>query len=150
MVTRIVAAPRPGDAFEGQRGYPYWNPHADKLNNGGYEVSCLLYLNTRGVGFAGGDFAFLDVDADRLVAPRAGRLLAFTGGTDNFHQVRRVEAGARFALALWFRRVGTVMGLPVFDAPAAAAARNAASSARSASEDAPLWGFRFFHRPPYA
>ena len=105
MVTRIVAAPRPGDAFEGQRGYPYWNPHADELNNGSYEVSCLLYLNTRGVGFAGGDFAFLDVDADRLVAPRAGRLLAFTGGTDNFHQVRRVEAGARFALALWFRRV---------------------------------------------
>jgi len=64
----------------------------------------LLYLTTADVHFGGGLFAFNDADADRLVAPQAGRLLAFCSGSQNLHQVRRVIAGDRLALSMWYRR----------------------------------------------
>lgn len=52
--------------------------------------------------FSGGEFAFHDADADRLVLPRAGRLLAFDSGERNLHAVLPVLGGHRFALAVWF------------------------------------------------
>ena len=48
----------------------------------------MLYLNG---GFDGGRFAFVDADADRVVEPRAGRLLCFTSGAENLHGVERVD-----------------------------------------------------------
>ena len=36
------------------------------------------------------------------MAPRCGRLLAFTSGQENLHGVEQVAAGRRCALALWF------------------------------------------------
>ena len=55
--------------------------------------------------FNGAWFAFNDEDCDRLVAPRAGRLLAFTSGFENLHQVQPIRNGNRFALSVWFRRL---------------------------------------------
>jgi predicted 2-oxoglutarate/Fe(II)-dependent dioxygenase YbiX len=82
---------------------PYWHAHVDKCSILSYDISAVLYLNTSGEGtFEGGAFAFLDADADRLVEPRAGRLLGFTSGVENVHQVRRVACGARYAVAMWF------------------------------------------------
>lgn len=89
----------------------------DQVNVSEYEFSSLLYLNTvRTENFASNDgasansfegawFAFNDEDCDRLVAPRAGRLLAFTSGFENLHQVQPIRNGDRFALSVWFKRL---------------------------------------------
>ena len=97
----------------------YWNYHVDKANIASYDYSALLYLTTwgapaesaaggdlesreRGGDFEGGELAFADVDADRVVRPLAGRLVAFTSGLENLHAVRRVTRGVRLVLAMWF------------------------------------------------
>lgn len=85
-------------------------PHVDRANRPEYEVSALLYLSTAGVDFTGGHFAFNDADRDRLVAPRAGRLLAFCSGFANLHQVRRVTSGERLVLSTWYQRVAAAGG----------------------------------------
>jgi len=79
--------------------------HCDKANRAAYDVSAVCYLATAGVLFGGGAFAFLDADADRIVEPRAGRLVMFDAGLRNVHRVERVAAGERVALAAWFSRV---------------------------------------------
>ena len=81
-------------------------PHVDQANQADYDISALLYLSTFGVDFRGGLFAFNDTDCDRLVEPKAGRLLAFSSGVENLHQVRPVHAGERLVLSIWFRREG--------------------------------------------
>jgi len=93
--TRLSAADDDGS-------YEYWRPHVDARNNPSVAVSCVLYLNTASIGFEGGAFEFVDADADRAVAPVAGRLLAFTSGDENAHRVARVTAGDRVALATFF------------------------------------------------
>ena len=81
----------------------YSNAHVDKANIASYDYSALLYLSTGGgADFEGGELAFLDGDAERLVTPRAGRLVAFSSGLENLHQVREVTRGERFVLAMWF------------------------------------------------
>lgn len=80
----------------------YWNAHVDKANVASYDYAALLYLNTQGEHFEGGDFAFVDAGEDCLVSPKRGRLLAFTAGPENLHQVRKVTSGTRFVLAMWF------------------------------------------------
>jgi hypothetical protein len=81
---------------------PYWNVHCDKAEIASWEYSGLLYLNTCGRDFTGGHFAFVDADADRLVTPKAGRLVSFRSGFENIHQVRPISTGVRFALVLFF------------------------------------------------
>lgn len=80
----------------------YWNAHVDKANVASYDYAALLYLNTQGEHYEGGDFAFVDAGEDCIVSPRRGRLLTFTAGPENLHQVRRVSRGTRFVLATWF------------------------------------------------
>lgn len=80
----------------------YSTPHVDQVNVLDYEISSLLYLNTAGRDFEGGMFAFNDPERDALVVPRAGRLLAFTSGFENLHQVQPVQRGDRFALSVWW------------------------------------------------
>ena len=87
-------------------------PHVDKANQPTYDVSALLYLTTAGIDFRGGYFAFNDADRDRLIQPKAGRLLAFTSGFENLHQVRPVRCGERLVLSIWFRRNDPQGGLP--------------------------------------
>ena len=79
----------------------YWNAHSDKANIASYDHSALLYLS-QPQDFEGGAFAFVDADADRLVAPTCGRMLTFSSGLENLHRVERVSRGARLVLALWF------------------------------------------------
>ena len=90
------------DMFEVNHTHVYWNAHVDKANIASYDYSALLYLNSQGDGFMGGDFAFIDDDDDKTVAPIAGRLLMFTSGLENLHQVREVTKGTRYVLAMWF------------------------------------------------
>ena len=79
-------------------------PHVDQANVPGYDVSARLYLSAAGVDFTGGLDAFNDADADRLLEPKLGRLLAFPSGFENLHQVRPVVSGERFMLSIWFQR----------------------------------------------
>eukprot|EP00947_MAST-08B_sp_MAST-8B-sp1_P004490 g4490.t1 len=52
--------------------------------------------------FEGGEFAFIDEDADRVVQPLAGRLVTFSSGLENLHRVEQVTRGTRYVLAMWF------------------------------------------------
>lgn len=88
--------------ISGEDEHPYWNAHVDKANVASYDYGALLYLNTQGEHYEGGDFAFIDAHEDCLVRPRAGRFLVFTAGPENLHQVRRVTEGTRFVLAMWY------------------------------------------------
>jgi len=101
LLTRLKADPAV-DEWDMEPGHVYWNPHVDKANIPTYDYSALLYLNTHGEDFEGGEFAFNDDDADRLVQPRAGRFLMFASGPENLHQVREVTRGTRYVLAMWF------------------------------------------------
>ncbi|EKX36100.1 hypothetical protein GUITHDRAFT_146036 [Guillardia theta CCMP2712] len=101
LLTRLKGDP-PRDEWDVEPGHVYWNPHVDKANIPTYDYSALLYLNTHGKDFHGGEFSFIDDDADRIVQPRAGRLLIFTSGPENLHQVREVTRGTRYVLAMWF------------------------------------------------
>eukprot|EP00930_Biecheleria_cincta_P044805 TRINITY_DN30857_c0_g1_i1.p1 TRINITY_DN30857_c0_g1~~TRINITY_DN30857_c0_g1_i1.p1 ORF type:complete len:419 (+),score=75.92 TRINITY_DN30857_c0_g1_i1:167-1423(+) len=107
LLTRIQAE-WSHDMWEitGEEEHVYWNAHVDKANVASYDYAALLYLNTQGQHFDGGDFAFIDNTEDCIVAPRRGRLLAFTAGPENLHQVRRVTSGVRFVLAMWFTLSG--------------------------------------------
>jgi hypothetical protein len=80
----------------------YWHSHVDKLQYGSFVYTGLLYLNDYGRDFQGGRFAFLDGSANRTVEPRSGRLLAFTSGEENAHQVREVLHGDRYVLTVAF------------------------------------------------
>lgn len=79
LLTRLMGEP-PDDEWEMDRGHIYWNAHVDKANIATYDYSALLYLNNFGTDFEGGEFEFIDNDANRIVEPRAGRLILFTSG----------------------------------------------------------------------
>jgi len=77
--------------------------HVDKANIASYDYSALIYLSDYGSDFDGGKFAFCDNGrVDHIVEPRKGRLVAFTSGPENLHQVRNVTRGTRYVLAMWF------------------------------------------------
>lgn len=99
----------------------YATPHIDKSNRINYDYSTVLYLNSskewndqyninsstegRGAGFEGGRFVFNDPDGkDVAVVPRAGRLLMFTSGPENLHQVQPViGTNYRYTFGIWFK-----------------------------------------------
>ena len=112
FVTRLIGDPLLAEpSAEHDR---YWAPHIDGENTEHYYYSGLLYLNEHGKDFTGGEFAFFaprDEDADindgqwvdeHVVLPRAGRLLIFTAGRENPHQVRRVLSGERNTVSMWY------------------------------------------------
>lgn len=78
------------------------NPHVDKANIVSYDYSALLYFNSVGEDFGGGELLFTDADADRMVPPLAGRLVAFTSGMENLHKVLPMTWGRRYVLSTWF------------------------------------------------
>ena len=123
LFTRIWADDKvPADEMDVDPGHKYDSPHVDKANRASYDYSALLYLNShceeeeawRREGrrcaydaglegdFGGGRFAWLDEEEDVVVEPRGGRLLAFTGGLENLHQVRKVTRGTRYVIGMWF------------------------------------------------
>ena len=103
MLTRLTVNFDPGDGWEVDPNYDYSNPHVDKANRAAYDYSALLYLNDGGgVNFTGGNFHFLDTNADYTITPRSGRLITFTSGLENPHRVETVTSGTRYVLAMWF------------------------------------------------
>jgi len=80
----------------------YWHPHVDKLQYEGFIYTALLYLNSYGVDFDGGEFAFLDGEKPTFVLPRPGRLVLFTSGSENTHRVFPVTKGIRRAATIAF------------------------------------------------
>lgn len=105
-----IGGPPPGNPAENPLGAGggYWAPHVDKANVEAYDVSAVLYLSTLGADFSGGEFAFNDPESvDRVVEPRAGRLLLFDAGPENLHQVLPVVDGQRLALSAWFTRLAS-------------------------------------------
>jgi hypothetical protein len=88
----------------------YWHPHVDRDNTRHYHYSGLLYLSTYGKDFLGGKLNFLSSGeaetkshiVELEVEPKAGRVIMFTSGGENFHHVERVTSGQRFVLAFWF------------------------------------------------
>ena len=104
----------PDDGMNVDPGHRYYNAHVDKANRASYDYSALLYLNTHCVGagcdyantaqpnFAGGLFAWLGEERDQAVEPVGGRLLTFTGGLENPHQLTKVERGTRYVIGMWF------------------------------------------------
>ena len=63
--------------------------------------------------FEGGRLVFHDSDADRVVLPEPGVLVAFESGAPNLHAVQRVTRGSRFALTMWFTSKSEMAGAPV-------------------------------------
>lgn len=107
MLTRLQPPPPPAPGAQGatpahERPYDYSVAHVDRANVGSYDYSAVLYLNTKGRGFEGGDFAFVDDGGDEAVEPRRGRCVLFTSGFEHLHRVAPVAAGSRFVLAAWF------------------------------------------------
>lgn len=78
------------------------NPHVDKANIASYDWSCLLYFSSVGQDFGGGELLFHDADADRMVRPLAGRLVAFSSGLESLHRVLPMTWGRRYVLSMWF------------------------------------------------
>ncbi|KAI8465390.1 MAG: hypothetical protein J3K34DRAFT_525389 [Monoraphidium minutum] len=64
-------------------------------------VSAVLYLNDQGAAFSGGALRFR-AGAPAAVAPRAGRLAAYSAGPCDEHSVEAVVRGARHTLTVWF------------------------------------------------
>ncbi|GIL47614.1 hypothetical protein Vafri_4394 [Volvox africanus] len=65
-------------------------------------LSAVLYLNTQGDEFGAGDFRFRDGPGPLRVAPRVGRLVAYTADRRNVHCVEEVAWGERCTLTCWF------------------------------------------------
>jgi len=86
----------------------YWHTHIDTDQYGTFAYTTLLYLNTQGQEFNGGEFIFEDTqDGDSLqpgaaVEPRFGRMVAFTSDSENPHKVLPVEQGVRMTLTAAF------------------------------------------------
>ncbi|KAG2452580.1 hypothetical protein HYH02_002817 [Chlamydomonas schloesseri] len=79
-----------------------WHHDANREYLDRRHVSAVLYLNTQGADFGGGDFRFQDGPEPLRVAPRPGRLVAYTADARNVHCVERVGWGERVTLTLWF------------------------------------------------
>ena len=94
VLTRIVPD---SSSVNGDVDGPYC-AHVDRARVATDDFAAVLYLSTQNEDFRGGGIAFMDSDEDLWVAPRRGRLVAFTAGPENLHRVGRVSQGVRFAL----------------------------------------------------
>eukprot|EP00501_MAST-03F_sp_TOSAG23-6_P002144 GSMAST32.ASY1.ANO1.2242.1 assembled CDS len=81
----------------------YWHPHIDKNNTEFYDYSGLLYLSDQDFDFTGGHFAWLDGDHDisAMMKDGGGRLIIFSAGQENLHQVQKVIEGSRIVLSIY-------------------------------------------------
>nr|XP_033817417.1 2-oxoglutarate and iron-dependent oxygenase domain-containing protein 3 [Geotrypetes seraphini] len=80
----------------------YWHPHVDKVTYGSFDYTSLLYLSDYTTDFGGGQFVFMDEDANKTIEPRAGRISFFTSGSENLHRVEKVRWGTRYAITISF------------------------------------------------
>jgi hypothetical protein len=135
LLTRLQ--PPPPCSHEDQQHccpYDYTAPHVDKSNMASYDYSAVVYLNSKGGSFDGGDFCFNGLAHDELVEPRQGRCVLFASGPHHLHQARRVERGARFILAVWFTLSAAHAEAALLPPAAAPGAPPPAPSATEASD----------------
>ncbi|GIL97878.1 hypothetical protein Vretimale_3407 [Volvox reticuliferus] len=79
-----------------------WHHDANREYLSQRHLSAVLYLNTQGEDFGAGDFRFKDGPEPLRVAPRVGRLVAYTADRRNVHCVEEVAWGERCTLTCWF------------------------------------------------
>lgn len=78
------------------------------------EYSALLYLNTYGVDYSGGEIYFPNQDV--LIQPKKGQLVFFKGDVEHIHEVRKVESGIRKNFVFFFGRRGVASsGISYFE-----------------------------------
>lgn len=70
------------------------------------EYSAILYLNTNGTDFTGGEIHF--PKQNLIYKPEAGSLIHFIGNADYIHEVTDVLSGKRVALIMFFGKKGNV------------------------------------------
>lgn len=63
------------------------------------EYAALLYLNTNGRDYDGGELSF--PASGELIAPRAGTLVAFSCGREREHEVVPIRRGSRHSMSIW-------------------------------------------------
>lgn len=63
-------------------------------------VTAMLYLNTCGVDFEGGELEFPNIG--EVVRPESGLLVGFRCDAIHTHEVPAVTSGTRRAIAMWF------------------------------------------------
>jgi predicted 2-oxoglutarate/Fe(II)-dependent dioxygenase YbiX len=73
-------------------------------------LSALLYLNTQGVDFEGGQLSLPGVGL--TLSPEVGMLVAFTAGRRHQHEVWTITAGKRRTMPVWLRDDHWVPGAP--------------------------------------
>lgn len=76
------------------------------------EWSGLIYLNTCGVDYTGGEIHFPKQDV--TISPKAGMVVFFDGSLDYPHEVREVTSGYRRCLIGFFSRKGNVSDRAMF------------------------------------
>lgn len=77
-----------------------WDDQNDELES--LEFSALVYLNTSGEDYFGGEINFPKQKI--TVTPEVGKLVFFRGDIDHPHEVFEVTEGSRYALVLFFGR----------------------------------------------
>lgn len=105
LLTRLVS-PTEAEASD----YRYDIPHIDKANVASYDYSAVLWLNACGTEtcrFEGGEFCFVDPGRNEVIQPDMGRCVLFPSGSAHLHQVQKVSARTRWALAVWFTLAST-------------------------------------------
>lgn len=70
------------------------------------EFSALVYLNTSGVDYEGGEIEFPKQKI--TITPEVGKLVFFRGDIDHPHQVLEITAGKRYTLVLFYGRADKV------------------------------------------
>jgi hypothetical protein len=70
------------------------------------EFSALVYLNSCGTDYTGGEIAF--PNQDLVISPKTGQMIFFVGDIDHPHGVAEVTSGERYALILFYGRADRV------------------------------------------
>jgi hypothetical protein len=66
------------------------------------EFSALVYLNSSGTDYAGGEIYF--PNQELVLKPQTGQMIFFRGDIDHPHGVEEVTSGERYALVLFYGR----------------------------------------------
>jgi hypothetical protein len=66
------------------------------------EFSALVYLNSSGDDYTGGEISF--PNQDLKITPKTGQMIFFVGDIDHPHGVAEVTSGERYALILFYGR----------------------------------------------
>ena len=97
----------------GPTAAPPWQPsslHGDTNTDEMFLFTTILYLSQHGVDVWGGETGIADavdgrthaVTAGLRVEPSIGRLLVFSAGVENMHEMLPVRRGRRVACQMWF------------------------------------------------